>query len=302
MAADDFLIVGLGASAGGIKALRAFFEHVTIDSGMAYVVILHLSPEYESRLPEVLQRSTSVPVTTRHRSGPCRAGSCLRAPAESERVDGRRPSRAVPHHADRGAASSDRHLLPHARRLSGPPVRQHRPLGHGRRRIHGDEAREGTGWCLPRTGSERSRPRGHAPALDCDGVCRLRPPRRGNARAVGCVQRPAQPVAYRAGYESQQLDGRRHRRRDLHTRSSPNGSRFFQLQTGDRPTSSRASDAGARDRYDWRVFAVLVLAKRRAAGAAQGSADQRHELLSRSTGVRRTRTADSVAHGRKRAR
>ena len=64
MAADDFLIVGLGASAGGIKALRAFFEHVTIDSGMAYVVILHLSPEYESRLPEVLQRSTSVPVTT----------------------------------------------------------------------------------------------------------------------------------------------------------------------------------------------------------------------------------------------
>jgi two-component system, chemotaxis family, CheB/CheR fusion protein len=61
--ADDFLIVGLGASAGGIKAFRTFFEHVSADSGMAYVVILHLSPEYESRLPEVLQRSASIPVT-----------------------------------------------------------------------------------------------------------------------------------------------------------------------------------------------------------------------------------------------
>jgi two-component system, chemotaxis family, CheB/CheR fusion protein len=62
MAADDFLIVGLGASAGGIKAFRAFFEQVPPNSGMAYVVILHLSPEYESRLPEVLQRSASIPV------------------------------------------------------------------------------------------------------------------------------------------------------------------------------------------------------------------------------------------------
>ena len=55
--------MGLGASAGGIKAFRTFFEHVPADSGMAYVVILHLSPEYESRLPEVLQRSSAIPVT-----------------------------------------------------------------------------------------------------------------------------------------------------------------------------------------------------------------------------------------------
>ncbi len=63
MTADDFLIVGLGASAGGIKAFRTFFEHVPADSGLAYVVVLHLSPEYESRLPEVLQRSALIPVT-----------------------------------------------------------------------------------------------------------------------------------------------------------------------------------------------------------------------------------------------
>ncbi len=60
---DDFLIVGLGASAGGIKALKEFFERVPADSGMAYVVILHLSPKHDSILAEVLQSSAKIPIT-----------------------------------------------------------------------------------------------------------------------------------------------------------------------------------------------------------------------------------------------
>jgi two-component system CheB/CheR fusion protein len=60
---DDFLIVGLGASAGGIQALQSFFTHVPTDSNMSYVVILHMSPDHESRLAEVLQTTTSIPVT-----------------------------------------------------------------------------------------------------------------------------------------------------------------------------------------------------------------------------------------------
>ena len=48
----ETIIVGVGASAGGIQALKVFFEHVTADSGIAYVVILHLSPHYESQLPQ----------------------------------------------------------------------------------------------------------------------------------------------------------------------------------------------------------------------------------------------------------
>ena len=66
MASEDFLIVGLGASAGGIKAFREFFQHVPDKSGAAYVVILHLSPEHESRLAEVLQVVTSMPVRQVH--------------------------------------------------------------------------------------------------------------------------------------------------------------------------------------------------------------------------------------------
>jgi two-component system CheB/CheR fusion protein len=58
-----FPIVGIGASAGGIQALGKFFEQVPAHSGMAYVVILHLSPEHDSHLAQVLQASSSLPVT-----------------------------------------------------------------------------------------------------------------------------------------------------------------------------------------------------------------------------------------------
>lgn len=60
---NHFLVVGIGASAGGIKALKQFFGNVAADSGVAYVVILHLSPQYESNLAALLQAETKVPVT-----------------------------------------------------------------------------------------------------------------------------------------------------------------------------------------------------------------------------------------------
>jgi two-component system CheB/CheR fusion protein len=58
----DFLVAGIGASAGGVKALKEFFQVVPKDSGIAYVVILHLSPDYESMLAEVLQTTSQIPV------------------------------------------------------------------------------------------------------------------------------------------------------------------------------------------------------------------------------------------------
>ena len=62
-AENKFLVVGLGASAGGIKALKEFFAHVPADSGIAYVVILHLSPDHDSQLAAVLQQTAAIPVT-----------------------------------------------------------------------------------------------------------------------------------------------------------------------------------------------------------------------------------------------
>lgn len=60
---SEFLVVGLGGSAGSIPAFREFFRNVPESSGMAYVVILHLSPDHESQLAEVLQRESRIPVT-----------------------------------------------------------------------------------------------------------------------------------------------------------------------------------------------------------------------------------------------
>lgn len=58
----DFLVVGLGASAGGVKVLQEFFAAMPPDSGMAFVVILHLAPDHESSLPQILQAQTTMPV------------------------------------------------------------------------------------------------------------------------------------------------------------------------------------------------------------------------------------------------
>jgi two-component system CheB/CheR fusion protein len=59
---SGFLVVGIGASAGGIQALSEFFANVRHDDGIAYVVILHLSPDHDSHLAHVLQQVTKLPV------------------------------------------------------------------------------------------------------------------------------------------------------------------------------------------------------------------------------------------------
>lgn len=60
--ADDFPIIGIGASAGGLEALELFFENTPIDSGMAFVVIQHLDPTHVGIMPELLQRITQMKV------------------------------------------------------------------------------------------------------------------------------------------------------------------------------------------------------------------------------------------------
>lgn len=55
-------VVGIGASAGGVEPLERFFASVSESSGLAYVVIQHLSPDYRSQMDELLRRRTSMPI------------------------------------------------------------------------------------------------------------------------------------------------------------------------------------------------------------------------------------------------
>src|SRR5579862_3030107 len=57
-----FLIVGLGASAGGLEALDEFFDETPPDADMAFIVVMHLATGGVSMLPEIIARHTKMPV------------------------------------------------------------------------------------------------------------------------------------------------------------------------------------------------------------------------------------------------
>ena len=59
---DSFPIVGIGASAGGLEALRELLRGLSDDAGMAYVVVQHLDPTHKSLLADLLARATRMDV------------------------------------------------------------------------------------------------------------------------------------------------------------------------------------------------------------------------------------------------
>ncbi len=59
---QDPPIVGIGASAGGVRALQTFFQHIPPDTGAAFVVILHLAPDAHSELSTIVASRTAMPV------------------------------------------------------------------------------------------------------------------------------------------------------------------------------------------------------------------------------------------------
>jgi two-component system CheB/CheR fusion protein len=61
---NQFPVVGIGASAGGLAAFEAFFGHMPFDSktGIAFVVVQHLDPDHKSILTELVRRCTRMRV------------------------------------------------------------------------------------------------------------------------------------------------------------------------------------------------------------------------------------------------
>ena len=55
-------VVGIGASAGGLNAYKAFFDALPSNTGMAFVVISHIHPAAHSQLAEILSRHTKMTV------------------------------------------------------------------------------------------------------------------------------------------------------------------------------------------------------------------------------------------------
>jgi two-component system CheB/CheR fusion protein len=59
---QNFFIVGIGASAGGLDAFKKFLKAIPLKSGMAYVLVQHLDPNHDSLLPQILSKITALPV------------------------------------------------------------------------------------------------------------------------------------------------------------------------------------------------------------------------------------------------
>ncbi|VXD23207.1 chemotaxis protein CheB [Planktothrix paucivesiculata] len=59
---EKFFVVAMGASAGGLQPLEEFFTHLPNNPGAAFVVLQHLSPDFPSLMPELIQRRTSMQV------------------------------------------------------------------------------------------------------------------------------------------------------------------------------------------------------------------------------------------------
>lgn len=58
----DFPVVGIGASAGGLEALKQFFTAMPPDTGLAFVLVQHLDPDHESLMADLLAKYTAMPV------------------------------------------------------------------------------------------------------------------------------------------------------------------------------------------------------------------------------------------------
>lgn len=61
-AEKDFYVVGIGASAGGLEALESLFAVMPTDTGMAFVIVQHLSPDFKSLMDELLARHTDMAI------------------------------------------------------------------------------------------------------------------------------------------------------------------------------------------------------------------------------------------------
>src|SRR6056297_252822 len=59
---ENLYYVGLGASAGGLESLENIFKNIPSDTGMSFVVIQHLSPDYKSLMNELLARYTDMDI------------------------------------------------------------------------------------------------------------------------------------------------------------------------------------------------------------------------------------------------
>ena len=79
-------VVGIGASAGGLDPLVRFFDNLPKETGMAFVIVQHLSPDFKSLMDELLGRHTALPIHLVEDGMPVEADHVYLIPAKKEMI------------------------------------------------------------------------------------------------------------------------------------------------------------------------------------------------------------------------
>ena len=79
-------VVGIGASAGGLEALESFFHELPTGTGMAFVVVQHLSPDFRSVMSDLLGRHTTLPIHLVEDGMPVQANHVYLIPPNKEMI------------------------------------------------------------------------------------------------------------------------------------------------------------------------------------------------------------------------
>ena len=280
-------VVGIGASAGGLDALKQLVGSVPADTGLAFVVLQHLPPSQIGQLASLLAGFTAIPVidvANGHRIEPNtilvvppHTSACVFRGALVLRTAklGARPRQPI----DALFASLADVLRERAVGvvLSGTASRWHR----------GPARDPGRGWADVRAGAGDRPVRRHAAQRD------RRRRRRDRAVAGADRRRARQDRQARApagrGARSGDHDDRH--RPDPRAAARGERDRLLQLQAQHDRAPARAPARQAPARLARRVQLVPDRASRRGERGLRGSADPRHRVLSRSAGARPARRA-----------
>jgi len=84
--ASPTFVVGIGASAGGLDPLVRFFDNLPKATGMAFVIVQHLSPDFKSLMDELLARHTLLPIHLVEDGMPVQADHVYLIPAKKEMI------------------------------------------------------------------------------------------------------------------------------------------------------------------------------------------------------------------------
>ena len=79
-------VVGIGASAGGLEAIERFFDNLPKETGLAFVIVQHLSPDFKSMMDELLARHTELPIHLVENGMPVEAEHVYLIPPKNEMI------------------------------------------------------------------------------------------------------------------------------------------------------------------------------------------------------------------------